>query len=133
MDARRGYKESTDFILSKILIASSNVRSASIINPRGILKQFKLREDVNLLLSPTEMGELVNSVNVAVSSFYKFFPKLGFLHHLSLDFENLHALIFPLPDRNTLFITMEKNERDVPSIAAYIMRLLQQNEMTYIR
>ncbi len=75
----RTYKESMDFILSQILIASSNVRSASIINPRGILKQFKLREDVNLLLSLTEMGELVNSVNTAVSSFYKFFPKLGFL------------------------------------------------------
>jgi len=53
--------------------------------------------------------------------------------HLSLDFENLHALIFPLPDRNTLFVTMEKNEHDVASMADYIMRLLQQNEMTYIR
>ena len=128
----RSYKESIDFILSQILIASSNVRSVSVINPRGILKQFKLREDVNLLLTPTEMGELVKSVNAAVSSFYRFFPKLGFLRHLSLDFENLHALIFPLPDRNTLFVTMEKIEYEIPRMAAYIMRLLQQNEMTYI-
>jgi hypothetical protein len=29
--------------------------ACSILVPRGILKQFKLREDVNLFLSPTEM------------------------------------------------------------------------------
>jgi hypothetical protein len=77
------------------------------------------------------MGELVRSVNIAASSFYKFLPKLGFLRHLYLDFEDLHALVFPLPDRNSLFIALERMELDIPRMTRYIIRLLQQNEMTY--
>jgi hypothetical protein len=48
-----------------------------------------------------------------------------------LDFEDLHALVFPLPDRNTLFIALERMEQDIPRMTRYISRLLQQNEMTY--
>lgn len=127
----RSYKEVVDFVISQILMASSNVRSVSLITPRGTLRQFRMREDVNLLLNTKEMGELVRSVNIAASSFYKFLPKLGFLRHLYLDFEDLHALVFPLPDRNTLFIVLERMELDIPRMTRYIIRLLQQNEMTY--
>jgi hypothetical protein len=127
----RGYKEVVDFVISQILMASSNVRSVSFITPRGTLRQFRMREDVNLLLNTKEMGELVRSVNLAASSFYKFSPKLGLLRHLYLDFEDLHALVFPLPDRNTLFIAFERMEQDIPRMTRYIIRLLQQNEMTY--
>ncbi|MGC2667718.1 MAG: hypothetical protein WA220_00885, partial [Candidatus Nitrosopolaris sp.] len=73
----------------------------------------------------------VRSVNLAASSFHKFLPKLGFLRHLYLDFEDLHALVFPLPDRNTLCIVLERMELDIPRMTRYIIRLLQQNEMTY--
>lgn len=127
----RSYKEVVDFVISQILMASSNVRSVSLITPRGTLRQFRMREDVNLLLNTKEMGELVRSVNLAASSFHKFLPKLGFLRHLYLDFEDLHALVFPLPDRNTLFIALERMELDIPRMTRYIIRLLQQNEMTY--
>ena len=77
------------------------------------------------------MGELVRSINLSTSQFYKFLPKLGTLRHIYLDFENLHALVFPLPDRNTLLVGLEKMEHDIPSITRYVMKLLQQNEMTY--
>jgi len=97
----------------------------------SIIRQFRMREDVNLLLNTKEIGELVRSVNHAASSFYKFLPKLGLLRHLYLDFEDLHALVFPLPDRNTLFIALEKMEQDIPRMTKYIIRLLQQNQMTY--
>jgi hypothetical protein len=83
------------------------------------------------LLNTKEMGELVRSVNFATSSFYKFLPILRLLRHLYLDFEDLHALIFPLPDRNTLFIALEKMEQEIPRLTKYIIRLLQQNEMIY--
>jgi hypothetical protein len=127
----RSYKEVVDFVISQILMASSNVRSVSLITPRGTLRQFRMREDVNLLLNTKEMGELVKSINSATSSFYKFLPKLGLLRHFYLDFEDLHALVFPLPDRNTLFIALEKMEQDIPRLTKYIIRLLQQNEMIY--
>jgi hypothetical protein len=127
----RSYKEVVDCVISKILMASSNVRSVSLITPRGTQRQFRMREDVNLLLNTKEMGELVRSVNLAASSFHKFLPKLGFLRHLYLDFEDLHALVFPLPDRNTLFIALEKMEQEIPRLTKYIIRLLQQNEMIY--
>lgn len=58
-------------------MASSNIRSVSLITPRGTLRQFRMREDVNLLLNTKEMADLVRSVNHAASSFYKFSPKLG--------------------------------------------------------
>jgi len=106
----RSYKEVVDFVISKILMASSNVRSVSLITPRGTLRQFRMREDVNLLLNTKEMADLVRSVDFAASSFYKFLPKLGLLRHLYLDFDDLHALVFPLPDRNTLFVGLEKME-----------------------
>jgi hypothetical protein len=127
----RSYKEVVDFVISQILTASSNVRSVSLITPKGTLRQFRMREDVNLLLNTKEMGELVKSVNFATSSFYKFLPKLGLLRHVYLDFEDLHALVFPLPDRNTLFTALEKMEQDIPKLTKYIIRLLQQNEMIY--
>ena len=57
--------------------------------------------------------------------------KNGLLRHLYLDFDDLHALLFPLPDRNTLFVALEKTEQDMPTMTKYIIRLLQQNEMTY--
>lgn len=124
----RSYKEVVD---SQILMASSNVRSVSLITPRGTLRQFRMREDVTLLLNTKEMADLVRSVDLAASSFYKFLPKLGLLRHLYLDFDDLHALVFPLPDRNTLFVGLEKMEHDIPNITKYIIRLLQQNELTY--
>jgi len=127
----RSYKEVVDFVISKILMASSNVRSVSLITPRGTLRQFRMREDVNLLLNTKEMADLVRSVDFAASSFYKFLPKLGLLRHLYLDFDDLHALVFPLPDRNTLFVGLEKMEQDIPNMTRYIIRLLQQNELTY--
>jgi hypothetical protein len=127
----RSYKEIVDFVISQILMASSNVRSVSLITPRGTMRQFKMREDVNLLLNTKEMADLVRSVNLAASSFYNFLPKLGLLRHLYLDFDDLHALVFPLPDRNTLFVALEKMEQDIPTMTKYIIRLLQQNEMTY--
>src|SRR5215467_15209677 len=127
----RSYKEVVDFVISKILMASSNVRSVSLITPRGTLRQFRMREDVNLLLNTKEMADLVRSVGLAASSFYKFLPKLGLLRHLYLDFDDLHALVFPLPDRNTLFVGLEKMEQDIPNMTKYIIRLLQQNELTY--
>lgn len=126
----RSYKEVVDLVISQILMAS-NVRSVSLITPLGTLRQFRMREDVTLLLNTEEMGELVRSINTSTSPFYKFLPKLGMLRHLYLDFENLHALVFPLPDRNTLLVGLEKMEQDIPSITQYIMKLLQQNEMTY--
>jgi len=126
----RSYKEVVDFVISKILMASSNVRSVSLITPRGTLRQFRMREDVNLLLNTKEMADLVRSVGLAASSFYKFLPKLGLLH-LYLDFDDLHALVFILPDRNTLFVGLEKMEQDIPNMTKYIIRLLQQNELTY--
>jgi hypothetical protein len=127
----RSYKEVVDFVISQILMASSNVRSVSLITPRGTLRQFRMREDVTLLLNTKEMVDLVRSVDLAASSFYKFIPKLGLLRHLYLDFDDLHALVFPLPDRNTLFVGLEKMEQDIPNITKYIIRLLQQNELTY--
>lgn len=127
----RSYKEVVDFVISKILMASSNVRSVSLITPRGTLRQFRMREDVTLLLNTKEMADLVRSVGLAASSFYKFLPKLGLLRHLYLDFDDLHALVFPLPDRNTLFVGLEKMEQDIPNMTKYIIRLLQQNELTY--
>lgn len=127
----RSYKEVVDSVISQILMVSSNVRSVSLITPRGTLRQFKLREDVNLLLNTKEMGDLVRSINLATSPFYKFLPKLGMLRHIYLDFENLNAIVFPLPDRNTLLVGLEKMEQDIPKLTVYIMKLLQQNEMTY--
>ena len=64
----RSYKEVVDFVISHILMASSNVRSVSLITPRGTLRQFRMREDVNLLLNTKEMADLVKSVDVAASS-----------------------------------------------------------------
>jgi hypothetical protein len=112
-------------------MASSNVRSVSLITTRGTLSQFRMREDVNLLLNTKEMADLVRSVNHATSSLYKFSPKLGLLRHLYVDFDDLQALVFPLPDTNTLFVGLEKMEQNIPTITKYIIRLLQQNELTY--
>lgn len=125
----RTYRESVDFVLSQILLASSNVRSVSLIAPTGVLRKFKMREDVNLLLSPRQMGELIRAANVAASSFYKFLQKLGLLRYMYLDFENLHALIFPMPDHNVLLVTVEKTESDISRMTAFIIRLLEREGM----
>jgi hypothetical protein len=125
----RSYRESVDLVLSEILTASSNVRSVSMIAPSGMLRRYKMREDVNLLLNHGEMAELIKSANEASLLFYKFAPKLGELRHMYLDFENLHALIFPMPDHNVLLVTLEKAEPDLTRIVSFITRLLQREGM----
>lgn len=127
----RSYRESVDLVLSEILTASSNVRSVSMIAPSGKLLRYKIREDVNLLLNTNEMTELIKNANQASLLFYKFAPKLGELRHMYLDFENLHALIFPMPDHNVLLVTLEKAEPDLPRMASFITRLLQREGMIH--
>lgn len=129
----RSYKETNDFIVSQILFASSNVRSVSLLNPKGMLKGFKMRDDVSLLLSPGQMGGLAMQLNELVRSLFKYSKKIGFLHYLYLDFDDVHALVFQLADRNLLLITVEKMENDVPRFAKFMSRLLEKNEMTYDR
>ena len=127
----RSYRESVDLVLSEILMASSNVRSVSMIAPSGKLRRYKIREDVNLLLNTIEMTELIKNANQASLLFYKFAPKLGELRHMYLDFENLHVLIFPMPDHNVLLVTLEKAEPDLPRMASFITRLLQREGMIH--
>jgi hypothetical protein len=129
----RSYRETNDFIVSQILFASSNVRSVSLLNPKGMLKGFKMRDDVSLLLSPEQMGGLAMQLNELVRSLFKYSKKIGFLHYLYLDFDDVHALVFQLADRNLLLITVEKMENDVPRLAKFVSRLLEKNEMTYDR
>jgi hypothetical protein len=129
----RSYKEINDFIVSQILFASSNVRSVSLLNPKGMLMGFKMRDDVSLLLSTEQMGGLAMQLNELVRSLFKYSKKIGFLHYLYLDFDDVHALVFQLADRNLLLITVEKMENDVPRFAKFVSRLLEQNEMTYDR
>jgi hypothetical protein len=97
-----------------------------------MLRQFRLREDANLLLNLNEMAELLKDANKAASLFYKFAPKMGELRHLYLDFENLHALIFPMPDHNVLLVTLEKAEPDLSRIISFIIRLLQKEGMIHV-
>jgi hypothetical protein len=127
----RNYNESVEFVLSGILVATSSVRSVSMIAPSGMLRRYKLREDVNLLLNPKEMAELIKNANIASLLFYRFAPKLGELRHMYLDFENLHALIFPMPDHNVLLITLEKSEPNLPRIVSFIARLLQSEGLVH--
>ncbi len=96
-----------------------------MIAATGIVRRYMLREDINLLLGPKEMGELIRTTNHVASSFYRYSRKLGELKHMYLDFENLQALIFPMPDHNVLLVTLEKVEQDVPRIVSSITRLLQ--------
>jgi hypothetical protein len=102
-----------------------------MIAPTGMLRRFKLREDVNLLLNPNEMAELIKTANKAALSFYEFAPKLGGLRHMYLDFDNLQALIFPMPDYNVLLVTLEKAEPDVSRIISFVIRLLQREGMIH--
>lgn len=125
----RNYRETNDFIKSQILSASSTVRSVSLIGPRGLLK----RADVSLLLSPDQMGGLAMQLDELVKSLFKYSRKIGFLHYLYLDFDDVHALVFQLADRNLLLVTVEKMENDVPRFAKYVSRLLEKYEMTYRR
>jgi hypothetical protein len=127
------YRETTDFIISQILSASSTVRSISLLGPRGTLKRFRMREDISLLLSPEQMGGLAMQLNELVRSLFKYSRKIGFLHYLYLDFDDVHALVFQLADRNVLLITVEKMENDVPRFAKYVAKLLEKNEMTFNR
>ena len=129
----RNYRETTDFIISQILSASSTVRSVSLLGPKGTLKRFRMREDVSLLLSPEQMGGLAMQLNELVRSLFKYSRKIGFLHYLYLDFDDVHALVFQLADRNVLLITVEKMENDVPRFAKYVAKLLEKNEMTFNR
>jgi len=64
---------------------------------------------------------------------FKYSRKIGFLHYLYLDFDDVHALVFQLADRNVLLITVEKMENDVPRFAKYVAKLLEKNEMTFNR
>jgi hypothetical protein len=129
----RNYNETTDFIISQILSASSTVRSVSLLGPRGMLKQFKMREDISLLLTPEQMGGLAMQLNELVRSLFKYSRKIGFLHYLYLDFDDVHALVYQLGDRNVLLITVEKMENDVPRFAKFVAKLLEKNEMTFSR
>ena len=129
----RNYRETTDFIILQILSASSTVRSVSLLGPRGTLKRFRMREDVSLLLSPEQMGGLAMQLNELVRSLFKYSRKIGFLHYLYLDFDDVHALVFQLADRNMLLVTVEKMENDVPRFAKYVAKLLEKNEMTFNR
>ena len=88
----RNYRETNNFIISQILSASSTVRSDGLIGPRGLLKRFRMREDVSLLLSPEQMGGLAMQLNELVKSLFKYSRKIGFLHYLYLDFDDVHAL-----------------------------------------
>ena len=90
----RNYRETNNFIISQILSASSTVRSDSLIGPRGLLKRFRMREDVSLLLSPEQMGGLAMQLNELVKSLFKYSRKIGFLHYLYLDFDEVHTLVF---------------------------------------
>ena len=122
-----------DFIISQLMLASSNVRSVSLLSPRGMLKGFKMREDISLLLTPDQMGDLAMQLNELVRSLFRYSKKIGFLHYLYLDFDDVHALVFQLADRNLLLITVEKMEYDVPRFARYVSKLLHKNEMTFDR
>lgn len=86
---------------------------------------------MNLLLNPKEMAELMKDGNQAASLFYKFAPKMGELRHMYLDFENLRALIFPMPDHNVLLITLEKAEQDLSRIISFVTRLLEREGMIH--
>jgi hypothetical protein len=92
-----------------------------------------MREDVSLLHSPEQMGGLAMQLNELVRSLFKYSRKIGFLHYLYLDFDDVHALVFQLVDRNVLLITAEKMENDIPRFAKYVSRLLEKNELTLIR
>jgi hypothetical protein len=115
------------------MLASSNVRSVSLLSPRGMLKGFRMREDISLLLTPDQMSDLAMQLNELVRSLFRYSKKIGFLHYLYLDFDDVHALVFQLADRNLLLITVEKMEYDVPRFARYVSKLLQRNEMTFDR
>ena len=121
----RSYRESVELVLCRVLVSSSNVRSVSLVAATVVLRRFKMREDVNLLLNPREMGELIRTSRHAASSFHKYAPKMGELRHMHLDFENIQVLIFPMPDHNLLLVTLEKAEPEVPRIVSFITRLLQ--------
>ena len=129
----QNYRQSVDQILAKVVISSSNIRSASLVSATGVLRRFRLRDDVNLLLNPREMGELIRTSKYAAASFHRYSPKLGELRHMHLDFENIQALIFPMPDHNLFFVTLEKSEPDVSRIVAYITRLLQSEGLIHAR
>ena len=129
----RDYKERNDSVMTQILLSSSNVRSVSLINARGTLKGFKMREDISLLLSPKQMGELALQLNGLIKSMFNFSHRLGFLHYMYLDFDDVHALVYQLADRNVLMITVEKMENDVPRLAKFVEKLLVRNEMTFVR
>jgi hypothetical protein len=116
-------------VLTEVVASHATVRSASLIAPTGNLRRFRVREGVNLLLNHHEMGELVRAANKAAATFYRFAPKMGELRQMQLDFENLHALIFPMPDRNVLLVTVERTEKNVEKMAASIMRLLEREGM----
>jgi hypothetical protein len=92
-----------------------------------------MREDVSLLLSPEQMGGLAMELNELLRSLFKYSRKIGVLHYLYLDFDDVHALVFQLADRNVLLITVEKMDNDVPLFAKYVARLLEKNEMTFNR
>ena len=129
----RNYKATTKLHNITNTLCDISVRSVSLLGLRGTIKQFRMREDVSLLLSPEQMGGLAMQLNELVRSLFKYSRKIGFLHYLYLDFDDVHALVFQLADRNVLLITAEKMENDIPRFAKYVSRLLEKNELTFIR
>lgn len=131
MDKDTKYSDILNQILSQILISSSNVSSASIINPLGLVKFFKIRNNESLLLNPNQIGNIVVLINNFIKAFDNYSIKLGFLHTLYLDFDYFHLLVFPFPDRNLLIVTVDRMENDISMLAEYISKLLYKTELTF--
>lgn len=79
----------------------------------------KLTQVDALLLSPEQVEGLAMQLNELV----RYSKKIGFLHYLYLDFDDVHALVFQLADRSLLLITVEKMENDVPRFAKISVKI----------
>ena len=79
----------------------------------------KLTQVDALLLSPEQVEGLAMHLNELV----RYSKKIGFLHYLYLDFDDVHALVFQLADRSLLLITVEKMENDVPRFAKISVKI----------
>lgn len=79
----------------------------------------KLTQVDALLLSPEQVEGLAMQLNELV----RYSKKIGFLHYLYLDFDDVHALVFQLADRSLLLITVEKMENDVLRFAKISVKI----------
>ena len=79
----------------------------------------KLTQVDALLLSLEQVEGLAMQLNELV----RYSKKIGFLHYLYLDFDDVHALVFQLADRSLLLITVEKMENDVPRFAKISVKI----------